>query len=247
MSSIEIRTTQNVVIEYKLASMRERILAYLLDLVIFYICVYVFYLLLIGLFIQAMSTADSSIFVFLGLLPVVGWLMYHLLFEMFNRGQTIGKKVLGVRVVRIDGKEPGFTDFLLRAIFQIVDSLFSFGVVGSVLIASSEKRQRFGDMAANTTVVKTTSNSQFSLDDILKIHTLENYTPQYPEVRGLTETDVLLIKQVLHRFELYQNDAHRDAVRELVKKLEAVLKIEAPRDKIGFLKTLIRDYIVLTR
>jgi hypothetical protein len=182
------------------------------------------------------------------LLPIVGFLGYHLLSEVLGNGQSWGKKSMGIQVVRLDGREPGLSDYLLRAVFHIVDTITSVGILASLLISTTAKNQRLGDITANTTVIRIRQNRRFKLEDILRINTLEDYEPQYPAVRQLSEQDMLLVKNVVNRYQTYHNPAHRQAVEELVDRLQELLHIEeTPPDKIGFLKTLIRDYIVLTR
>ena len=120
--------------------------------------------------------------------------------------------------------------------------------MAALMISSSNKNQRLGDMTANTTVIRIKFNLRFRLEDILKINTLEDYEPTYPEVRRLSEKDMLLIKTIISRYRKYRNKAHQEVIDELVQNLVQLLDIvETPRDKIAFLKTLIRDYIVLTR
>ena len=240
MQTIEIRTTQNVLIDYELASLRERFAAYFLDILIFWSIAVLLTVILAPFFLNAGP--------FLALFVLLCWIVYHFLSESLMEGQTVGKRLLSIQVVRVDGKESRSTDHFLRAIFMIPDIMFSGGVVASVLIASSEKKQRFGDMAANTTVVRKKSRSRFLLEDIVKINSMENYEITYPQVRRLSEEDLLLVKNVIDRYEAYQNDSHREAVRDLVKKITEILNLkETPNRPILFLKTLIRDYIVLTR
>ncbi len=104
-------------------------------------------------------------------------------------------------------------------------------------------------MAANTTVIKLfRSRYQFRLEDILSISSLQNYTPVFPQVRNLTERDMLFIKTVLTRQINYPNPAHITVVEDLITHLMAVLDIQQrPANRLEFLKTLLRDYIVLTR
>ena len=183
-----------------------------------------------------------------GLLPIGMLIIYHLLWEVFANGQSLGKRTLGIRVVRLDGKEPGLSDYLLRSILLLIDFLFSIGIIAVLLIGSSEKRQRLGDLAANTTVVRLRSSLHFGLKEILKIGEPEAYTPVFPEVRKLKEEDMLFVKNVLSRWQRFKNPAHAKAVRDLVTHLEGVLEVKAPAGKPeDFLKTLIRDYIMLTR
>jgi hypothetical protein len=167
---------------------------------------------------------------------------------MASNGQSWGKRALGIRVVRLDGREPGFGDYFLRAVFHLIDSLLSAGILAALLISTSGKNQRLGDMTANTTVIRARHYQRFKLCDILKISTLGEYQPHYTAVRKLSEQDLLLVKNAIGRYQSFPNAAHQQAINELSQKLKDILEIdEIPRDKIAFLKTLIRDYIVLTR
>ena len=244
MQTIEIRTTQNVTIEYELASLRERFFAIFIDGLI----VGSFYFVLI--MIMA-NTAGSILFenpVLIWLLLIGMFIFYQLFSEIFADGQSWGKKAMGIKVVRLDGKEPNLSDYLLRAAFHMIDSVMSLGILAALMISSSNKNQRLGDMTANTTVIRIKFNLRFRLEDILKINTIEDYEPTYPEVRQLSEKDMLLIKTIISRYRKHRNKAHQDVINELVGNLVQQLDIDVPpRDKIAFLKTLIRDYIVLTR
>jgi uncharacterized RDD family membrane protein YckC len=245
MASIEIRTTQNVTIEYELASLRDRFFAFFVDLVIYYLAYYLLWMILVGLFSGAMTSWGFN---FIAMLNVVGLIFYHLLSEVFANGQSIGKKVLGLKVVRLDGLEPGLGDYLLRAIFLLVDFFLSIGVLGALFIGSTFKNQRLGDLAANTAVIRRKNHQHFRLSDILNIQTLEHYVPRYPAVKHLKESDVLLIKNLLSRHKAWRNAAHTEAVQLAVKTICKELDMAPPQgNKIEFLKTLVRDYIVLTR
>ena len=246
MKTIDIRTTQNVTIEYELASLRERLLAFFIDLVIVYMAVLILFFVFLGGFTDAFRSIEGY-----GLQGVVGYsifILYQLISEVAADGQSWGKKAVGIKVVRLDGQEPGLSEYLLRAAFHVIDTLFSFGAIAALLISSSGKGQRLGDMTANTTVIRVRFSLRFRLEDILKINSLDDYEPAYPQVRKLSEKDMLLIKSIITRYRLYKNKAHREVVNELVEKLKNELSIdEIKGSKIDFLKTLIRDYIVLTR
>ncbi len=249
MRSIDITTTQNVTIEYELAPLRERILAFFLDLMIVGIGYILLIQLLLMIFANLLSSGDFGWLILLLILPYGVLFAYNLLFEILNIGQTPGKMAMSIKTVRLDGKDPEWSDVLLRALLHLVDSIFSAGVIGSLLIKISAKSQRFGDMAAGTTVIKLPgAMSGFRLDSILNISSLETYQPFYPQVRELHESDMIFIKNTLARSQRYPNQAHHEAIEDLVSHLMPLLKIEQrPYDRVEFLKTLLRDYIVLTR
>lgn len=246
MKTIDISTTQNVTIEYELASLRDRFFGFFIDVMI----VLIIYSILASIFSIGILEEGAGLAVnfIVMLLPIGTFILYQLLSEVVADGQSWGKKAMGTKVVRLDGKEPGFSDYLLRAIFHIIDTVFSLGVVASFLISSSNKNQRLGDMTANTAVIRVKFNLRFRLEDILKINSLDDYEPTYPEVKRLSEKDMLLIKTIISRYRTHRNEAHLKVINELITNLRTQLDIaEQPADKIGFLKTLIRDYIVLTR
>lgn len=246
--TIEITTTQNVTIEYELASLRERMLAFLIDSVII---LFVYSLVRVALrsILDELALYESGWDTALAVLFFVLFFLYHIIFEIWNVGQTPGKRAMNVKVVRLDGKDPEWSDVVLRAVLHLVDSIATAGVIGTLLIKTTAKCQRLGDMAANTTVIKLfSSRFFFRLEDILSISSLENYQPVYPQVRQLAERDMILIKNVLARQQRYGNLAHNNVVEDLVTHLMPILQLDVrPKNRVEFLKTLLRDYVVLTR
>ncbi|MFN0031526.1 MAG: RDD family protein [Flavobacteriales bacterium] len=244
MKTIDVRTTQNVTITYELAHVRDRILAFLID----YIIVNAIYWLLAWILIVLTSLTDTLelLVVYLIIIPV--FIFYTLATESIFNGQTPGKMAMKIKVIKLDGRQPGFYDYLNRWVLRIVDIWGTIGVVGTILISSSDFAQRLGDITTNTTVVKVSNRSIISLKDILKIETRQNYEPQYRAISNFREEDILLIKQTLERYHKYRNNAHKQAVINLCEVLRIKLEIEQPViEHIKFLKTLIKDYIVLTR
>ncbi|MEM8907071.1 MAG: RDD family protein [Bacteroidota bacterium] len=248
MRTIDITTTQNVTIEYELATLRERFFAFFIDLMIVLAIYMILFLSMVTAWEELVGDTGNLNYFFSALLPIACLIFYQLFSEILADGQSWGKRVMGLKVVRLDGQEPGLSDYLLRAVFHIVDTIFSMGVLASLLISSSNKSQRLGDMTANTTVIRIKFHLRFRLEDILKINSLDDYEPTYPEVRNLSEEDMLLIKNIISRHRQYKNAAHQEAVDQLIQRLQEVLDLPGkPKDPITFLKTLIRDYIVLTR
>lgn len=248
MKTIEIRTTQNVTIEYDPATLWERLVAIIIDVII----VSALYLLLIVLLISSSTgevvDTDQGWLLFLGLLPLSGFLLYQFLSEALANGQSWGKRAMGIKVVRLDGKEAGLSDSLLRSVFYLLDGFFTLGILGTILITSTPKYQRLGDITAHTTVIKLKPNLRFDLQDILRINTMDNYEPTYPAVRQYSEQDMLLIKNVLYRYRNYPETEHRQIVIDLAAKIRQQLNIpDDEHDPLEFLNILLRDYIVLTR
>jgi uncharacterized RDD family membrane protein YckC len=92
----------------------------------------------------------AGIGIFIGLLVLLG---YFSLLEGLWDGQTLGKKLLGIKVVKEDGSECDIGASLIRNLLRIIDGMFYYAV-GFIFMASSDTRQRIGDRAAGTVVVR---------------------------------------------------------------------------------------------
>ena len=87
---------------------------------------------------------------------VIMWLLWLVYFTYFEgtSGQTIGKRLTHLKVVKEDGSKCDFGSAFVRNILRIVDHLPFLYILGIILIAATDKRQRLGDMLAKTIVVK---------------------------------------------------------------------------------------------
>jgi uncharacterized RDD family membrane protein YckC len=241
---IDIRTTQNVTISYELASLRDRILASMLDWLILAVGMSILSLIIS----IAFSSLESVLEIILILTNMLVFFFYTLAMEVMNNGQSVGKMALRIKVVKLDGQQLTFFDYLLRWAFRIIDIWFTVGTIGSILLTSTDHGQRLGGLVSNSTVVRLNPQLHVSLADILKINTKDDYEPKYPAIRAFRESDMLLIKQTIDRYNEYKNDSHRDAIEDLVILIKERLNIvEEIPNQVQFLRTLIKDYIVLTR
>src|ERR1041385_2125109 len=135
MDKIQIQTTQNVEIEYELASVGDRVLASLLDYLFFII-----YFIFLGFIGNATGGFyNSTTFIIIVLLPV---LLYDLLCEIIFQGKSFGKMIMKIKVVKLDGTQATLPAYLLRWILRIIDTvIFSPGVALLVLVLN-ERGQR---------------------------------------------------------------------------------------------------------
>ena len=241
MQKIEINTTQNVSIEFEAASLRDRIWAFIIDFLIMGGAA-----LVISIIIAIAFTSAAEYLYYLFIVPII--FFYSLAFETLNHGQSPGKRVLDLKVVKLNGSEPRSSDYVLRWAFRMIDIYLSLGALASIFIGSSNKNQRLGDMAAETTVIKIKPSRALRLNDIININSIDNYEPVFPEVKKLSESNMLLIKSVIERYKAFPNQAHREAVHMMAGKVKEEINVDqgSARD-VDFLHTLIKDYVVLTR
>src|SRR5829696_1154232 len=82
---------------------------------------------------------------------VLGWALYYFFALESGAGQTVGKKLMKLRVVRADGCRAGMREVAVRTILRVVDN-YLVGLIA--MLATGERRQRIGDLAAGTIVVE---------------------------------------------------------------------------------------------
>ena len=240
MKTIEINTSFNVIIKFNLANVFERGLAYLIDMLIIWAAIGILSLILYSV----IPFPSQYLFLYYAA-PIMGF--YTIVNEIILNGQTIGKRAIRIQVVRIDGKRTGPSDFFMRWIFRIIDIYSSLSVIAILTITSSQRAQRLGDILADTCVIKIKERPEASLNSIVKLDKLHEIEPSYPEIIKLSESEMMLIKESVDRFKKYPNEAHHHAINTLIENLENQLHIKCKTDKIEFLNTLIRDYVILTR
>ena len=84
---------------------------------------------------------------------ILGWALYYYFALESGEGQTVGKKLLKLRVVRADGRPAGMREIAVRTVLRVVDGVGGYIVGLIVMLGTGQRRQRLGDLAAGTIVV----------------------------------------------------------------------------------------------
>lgn len=245
MSELSINTTQNVTINFKAASVGERMLASLLDFFIkmAYVIVvaYVFFDLLgIGDLLDRMDMWSQMAIILLFFFPV---LIYSVTLESIFEGQTIGKKLIKIKVVKIDGYQAGFGDYLIRWLFRLIENNLMGGLIGLVAMLVSSKTQRMGDMAAGTAII--TLKNNITIDHTILEEIGDTYQPVYPLVIKLSDNDMRIIKDT---FVIAEAKGDLETIGKLSKKIESVTGIKNESyNQAEFIKTVLKDYNYYTQ
>ncbi len=141
------------------ADVINRIVAAIIDTIILWVVMFIIAMplgvqaMMMGTMTDPMAAAQlAGATMIVGVLGIVIGLGYFVYFEG-TTGQTIGKKIVNIKVVRKDGKPMTYMDALIRTILRIIDGM-AFYIVGLIVIVVSKEKQRIGDMAAKTLVVK---------------------------------------------------------------------------------------------
>jgi len=229
MDTLKIDTSQNIDIEQPIASIGERIAAALLDMLFI-----ISYLLVLSFIYQGLH---SKVLIFIGLLPVV---LYSIASEMAMNGQSWGKKILKIKVVKMDGTPTTFSSYFLRWVLRLVEILVMFGSLATITIILNRKGQRLGDIAANTSVIRLPNKS---LRETIYTQIPENYRVVYPEVSRLTTNDIYIIKEVVELIKSRNKTIRAITIAQTAHEaIEQKLNIKVPQKTEAFFQTLLHDY-----
>lgn len=163
-------------------------------------------------------------------------LCYSLLWEVFNRGQSPGKRFAGIRVVMRDGSTPSFSAYLLRWVMLIIDLYMS--CIGLIPMILTRNNQRFGDLAGGTLVVKENDFRGIQLIFHELRHLTEDYHPIFPQAEHLSLEQMNLIAETLSD----KTNKRSQRIHQLALQARSFLKIETTIPDEHFLRTLMRDY-----
>ncbi len=240
MEKIKILTSFNIELDFETPEFHKRLFAWLVDFTIL-IAYYIICENLLRKVASGHEPADNDLpFLYnlsaVYLLLFVPLLSYHLLCEIFMHGQSIGKKIIGIKVIGESGGRPALHQYLIRWLTRPFDFIF-FGLVGLLAVVLSKKNQRLGDMAAGTLVIKT--KIETDIDDTVFFELDEEYKPRFSAVMRLSDRDMNTIKGVLNNTKRYHNI---DVAARLSAKIRAVLNISEHVEPVEFLETLLKDY-----
>jgi len=237
MDEFQIETAQNISINQHVANLGTRIGSYLIDFLI--MISYVIVVLFIINSLHLSKQFNIYLTYTLLLLPVF---FYSLFFETLFNGQSPGKMLTNIRVVKKDGSKPTFGSFLMRWVLRIIDIQLASGAVAIFTILLNGKGQRLGDLAAGTTVI--TERHKINLKNTILTDLEIDYKPSYSQVTLLSDSDIQTIKN------LYQKSVRRGDHNIILRLYDKIIKITAIKTEqkpIEFVETVIKDYNFFTQ
>lgn len=239
MSNLSINTTQNVNLDYKIVGLGERIVAFLIDVFVLYM-----YLMLVNLVTTAMGYVFSDSWTVFGLSSLIFLpaMFYSLLCHIVFNGRTLGKLIMKMRVVKIDGSPVHWSSYLIRWMLRLVDIWLFLGSVGILAILFSDKKQRIGDAAAGTVVISTKQKTKISHTILEEV--TSDYQPVFLNVTQLQDKDIRLIKET---FLIAKRTSDYKTLKELRLKVESILGTESNLYDREYIDTVLKDYNYYTQ
>lgn len=265
MSKIYIPTNFNIDLEFQSAPFHIRMFAWIIDFVL-----QIFYLMVAFKIYGSITSGRSSnnggnqydiwAMQLIIMLPVF---TYHLLCETFWNGQSIGKKILSIRVVNDNGGKASASQYIIRWLLRssdlsipviIISILFGIGgilkvlwitaimfIADLILIGTTKQNKRLGDLAAGTMLINTKTKG--NLADTIFMEVEDSYVPVYPQVMRLSDRDINTIKGIL---DTGRKIGNVQMVENASMRVKTVLAINDTKPAFDFLDTLLKDYNYLS-
>lgn len=237
MSELQINTTQNVKISFNAAGAGERLLAFVIDMAI-----KIGYMLVLNWTFGAFDNMDEWSQIAINTVLSFPVMFYTLVLESFLQGQTIGKRVMKIRVVKIDGYQASFSDYVVRWFFRIVD-VYILGL-GFFIMLFNKKTQRLGDMAAGTAVIDL--KDSVNINHTILEHLREDYKPSYPNVIKLSDNDARIIKDTFNAARASKDYQTLIKLRAKIMEVAGIQTIEQKSD-MEFIDVVLKDYNFYTQ
>ncbi len=239
MSKLAINTAQNVNLNYKLIGLGERMVAFLIDGVIL-----ITYITIMENLMSLSDIFDADGWTkrgFLGLFMLPAF-FYSVICHIVFGGQTIGKMIMKIKVVRIDGSPTEWYNLFVRWMLRIVDIWIFSPSIGILSILLSDKKQRIGDSAAGTVVISVKKKHKISSTILEDIN--DDYEPVFSNVTQLTDKDIRIVKEA---FLISKKNNDFKTLTLLKNKICDTLQIETKLYDIKFIDTILKDYNYYTQ
>ena len=236
MDNFHIETAQNVTIQQNVANLSTRIGAFFIDAFIIG-----GYYLIIYLILDSLNLISGDLYLIYGLLSLPVF-FYSLLFETLMNGQSPGKYLNKIRVTKLDGSKPTFSNYLNRWMLRSIDITMASGSLALLTILLNGKGQRLGDLAAGTTVIS--EKKIISINDTIAVDIPEEFKPTFPQVTLLSDKDIQTIKELYLKAKRKGNHA---IIVKIHKKIVDLTGIQTELKPIEFIDIVIKDYNYFTQ
>ena len=151
---------------------------------------------------------------------------YGIFLEWRWRGQTLGKRLLGLRVVDEEGLRLQFIQVVIRNLLRVVDGLPSFYLVGGVASVVSRHSQRLGDYAANTVVIRSQPSIMYDLEEIVsgKYNSFRDYPHLESRLRQrVSPAEAVLALRAVQRREELDSQARVELFKDFASRFRSLV------------------------
>jgi uncharacterized RDD family membrane protein YckC len=256
---VRIETPEQIDVDLELAGLGSRFVAQFIDWLIKLLVSVA--LLIIGMTIAALlgktvqlDAMPKIVFALLIAAAYFLWFGYDVFFEVTRNGQTPGKKYCGIRVIREGGAPLDFTAGCVRNLLALADLMPMFYFLGAGLILLNRRRQRLGDLAAGTIVIRERAvAAPVEVDAAVKRFARPEFAFTATHLAACAKGDRFLLRSFLQRLPELDRTSRGQLAKKLadqfVQKTGYVLAapLHDAEDAAAFLASLYRDLEEHTR
>lgn len=207
-----VLTPDKAVVTYRLASFRSRVIAHILDIVLYFgLLLVVSVVLSVWPMLGFQIGVENAVF---NVLAVLGIFAFFILFEAYNGGQTPGKQVMGVRVCRADGTPVDLRAASIRNFLRAADFVPVAYVTGMAMMFLNARNQRFGDLIGDTIVINVPKFHEVFSPAPHKygVHPLE---PHVGSLRTMTLEEYVTLKRLCDRYPHLPHETQDQLTKEI--------------------------------
>jgi uncharacterized RDD family membrane protein YckC len=251
IDELRMETPEQIDVDLELVGLGSRLFAKVLD-VILKIIITGFLLIIVAIGIGESKLLDKPSTFTIAIL-VAGtyllWLGYGVFFESRWNGQTPGKYLVGIRVIQEGGAPIDFRAAGIRNLLCVADMIPVFYILGAVLVLLTSRKQRLGDLAAGTIVIRERKvELGTEVEDALYDYSSDEYTFTTLQLAKLKPSDRSVLREFLRRSDDMDNAERWRLARRLadsfLEKTGYHMDEDFPSGSAArrFLASLLRDY-----
>ena len=270
MSVVRVATNFNIDIDFTAPPFHRRLAAWLIDMVVL-----IFYVIVASRFLSwfsgqlRYSDKDQVVMWAVTMVASLPFLLYHVVMEATMNGQSIGKKIMGIKVIAESGGRPSLGQLIIRWLIRTSDYMLLIIVIVMVVLSANgfpfdgevwgalsgafvlllvdlvlvntRKQQRLGDILARTVLINTRQSEK--LTDTVFLEVAGDYVPRFPQIMRLSDRDINSLKGIIDTARKHKdyNMAYTAA-----EKIKSHLQIETTLEPQEFLEVLLKDYNYLS-
>lgn len=266
MSIVRVATNFNIDIEFTAPPFYRRLMAWVIDIIILFIYTIIarrFFVWFVGSF--GWEEEYVVMFYAVYMLLLLPFILYHVVLEATMNGQSIGKKIMKMKVVSENGGRPSLSQLIIRWLIRTsdytliillvlfansqgtgfkVDWLLGIAIAllfTDLILVNTRNHQRLGDILAHTVLINEKQNEKIT--DTVFLEVSDQYVPQYPQIMQLSDRDINALKGIIDAARKHKD--HQIAIMA-AEKIKAHLKIDTHLDPEQFLEVLLKDYNYLS-